>query len=191
MKIEKLLKIVEVLGKDPFSGYNINQVSRLSGMDLATTYRMLREMESKNEVLRERKGNNSFYRLNLKNTTALKYCELSSIEKRKKFLSKNPGIYGKVSGLIEIADSVVMFGSLARGEKKPRDMDVLLLFKKKSDVRKIENSLKGTTISPIYTEFGEFKNKIANKDKLVMEIIRDGIVLSGEYEYWKSTSEAV
>lgn len=191
MKIEKLLKIVEVLGTDLFSGYNINEVSRLSGVDLATTYRILKEMEGKNELKREKRGNNMFYRLNLDNTSTLKYCELSSVERRRRFLAENPEVYGKASGLLKNADSVVIFGSLARGEKRPRDIDALLLFKKKPDVRKIESLTRGTKISPIYMELGEFKNKIAGKDKLVMEIIRDAVVLSGEYEYWKSVSEAL
>lgn len=191
MKIANLLRVVEVLGTDLFSGYNINQVSRLSGTDVATTYRTLKEMEGKNEVTKEKKGNNFFYRLNLKNTTTLKYCELSSIEKRKSFLAKKPGIYGKISKLMETADSVVIFGSFARGEKRPRDIDLLLLYREKPNIRKIENSLKGTRISPLYMEFDEFKNKLANKDKVVMEIIKDGIILSGEYEYWKAISEAI
>lgn len=191
MKMSNLLRVIEVLGKDLFSGYNINEVSRLSGVDLTTTYRTLKEMEGKNEVRMEKKGNNIFYRLNLRNTSTLKYCELSSIERRKRFLTENRGIYGKVSELMENADSVVIFGSLARGEKKPGDIDVLLLFRGKADVKKIEDVIRKTKISPLYMEFDEFKSKLSGKDKVVMEIIRDAVVLSGEYEYWKSISEVV
>lgn len=191
MKIDNLLKVVEVLSADPYSGYNINQVSRLSGVDVATTYRMLKEMEGKNEVAKVQRGNNFFYRLNLKNTSTLKYCELSSIERRKRFLSKKPGIYGKVSKLGGSADCMILFGSYAREEKNPRDVDILLLFKTKPDIGNVEKSLRGTKISPLYMEFGEFKDKLAGKDKVLLSIIREGIVLSGEYEYWKSISETI
>ena len=91
METEKLLKVVEALGRNIFEGHNINQLARLSGVNVATIYRMLKEMEKENLVLKRIGGNNVFYRPNLKNSTMLKYCELSSIERRKRFLAAFSG----------------------------------------------------------------------------------------------------
>ena len=190
MKIENLLKIVEVLGTDIFTGYNINQASRLSKIDVATTFRTLKEMEKKGETLKEKKGNNIFYRLNLKNASALKYCELAAIEKRKAFLLENPEIFIKISKLKGLADAIILLGSFARGEKKPRDIDVLLLSVRKPEVKRIED-MKDMRISPIYMRFGEFKEKLKTKDRVVREIIKDGIVLWGESIYWELIRDAL
>lgn len=189
MKMETLLSIVEALGTNVFEGHNINQVSRLSKVDVATTFRALKEMEGGNGVLKEKKGNNVFYKLNLSNAATLKYCELSSIEKRKAFLLKNPKIFGKISEIKKLADAIILFGSLARGERKPGDIDLLLLFEKKPNIRKIEGMMEGG-ISPIYMEFKEFEGKIRSKNRVVMEILRDGIILSGEGRYWESIKNA-
>jgi predicted nucleotidyltransferase len=189
MKIETLLSVIEVLGRNIFEGFNINQIARLSGVGSATTYRTLKEMESRNEVLKERKGNNLFYCLNLKNSSTVKYCELAEIEKRKGVFQKVPGLLSEIQALSKVSESVVLFGSLAREEKKPKDIDLLLLFQKKPDIKEIKKIIKKTKISPIYMNFSEFKDKIKERNPVVMDILKDAIVLHGEGIYWKLIKE--
>ncbi len=63
MELEKMMKIVDILGRSPFGGININTISKDSGVSVATAYRILKSTEKKNEVLKETKGNNIFYRI--------------------------------------------------------------------------------------------------------------------------------
>lgn len=189
MKIKTLLEIADVLGRNIFEGFNINQIARLSGINPATTYRTLKNMESKKEVLKEKKGNNIFYKLNLKNSSTIKYCELAEIEKRKEFFQKNPILLAKIQDLSKESDSIALFGSVARREKNPRDTDLLLLFQKSPDLQKIKTIIKGTNISPLYTNFHEFKNRIKEKNPILVEILKDAIVLYGEDVYWKLIRE--
>lgn len=191
MKVENLLKIMGVLGKGVFEGYNINQISRLSGVDVATTHRILKEMEKRNEVLKTKRGNNNFYRPNLDNASTVKYCELYSIERRKEFFLKQPRLHGIVSQLSKEAESIILFGSMARGEKNPRDIDFLLLSGKKHNVKIIEKIIKDSNISPLYMQFGEFSEKLKERNETLKEIVRDGIVLHGEEKYWKAVKGVV
>jgi len=191
METEKLLKVVEALGRRVFEGHNINQLARLSGVNVATTHRMLKEMERGNLVLRETKGNNVFYRPNLKNSTMLKYCELSSIERRKGFIKKHPDFYGKIERLADKAGCAVLFGSLARNEKRPADIDILLLSEKGMNIKALKRDVKGTNISPLYMEFHEFAGKLKEKNSILLEIVKDGIVLFGEDKYWELVKRAL
>ncbi len=189
MKIKTLLSITGVLGRNISEGFNINQIARLSGIDPATTYRTLKSMESRSEILKEKKGNNIFYKLNLKDSSTIKYCELAEIEKRKEFFQKNPTLLTKIQGLSQKSDSVVLFGSLARGEKNPKDTDLLFLSRKKPDLHEITNIIKGTNISPLYMNFSEFKSRIKEKNPVVIEILKDAVVLYGEDVYWRLIRE--
>ena len=191
METEKLLKVVEALGKNVFEGYNINQLARLSRMNVATIYRMLKGMEKKNLVLKEGRGNNVFYRLNLKNSSMLKYCELSSIERRKRFLMKNPGFYDTMKKLEDKTECAVLFGSFARNERRPGDIDILLLSGKKMNIKALEKSMKKPSMSPLYMEFSEFIAKLEKKNNVLLEIMKDGIVLFGEGKYWELVKRAL
>lgn len=185
MKMKTLLSIIEALERDIFSGFNINQIAKLSGVDAATTHRTLKEMESRNEVVKERKGNNVFYCLNLQNSSTTKYCELAEIEKRKNIFQKIPTLLTKIQDISKHSECAVLFGSFARGEKKPKDIDVLLLFQKKPNIREIKKIIQGTTISPLYMNFLEFGDKTRERNPVVMDIIKDAIVLYGEDVYWR------
>jgi len=191
METEKLIKVVEALGKDVFEGHNINQLARLSGVNVATMHRMLKEMEKENLVLKKISGNNVFYRPNLRNSAMLKYCELSSIERRKKFLLKHPGFYGKIKNLEDKTECAVLFGSFARNEKRPADIDILLLSGREMNVKLLEREMRKSDISPLYMEFPEFVEKLKKKNKVLLEIMRDGVVLFRESRYWELLKRAL
>jgi predicted nucleotidyltransferase len=183
MKIENMLRVVEALGTNPAEGFNINRISKLSKTSVATVYRMLKEMEKRKEVIGTEKGNNIFYRLNLKNPNTMKYCELSSIERRRRFLAQKPELYGEFSGVLDKLHVAILFGSTARMERNARDIDLLLLGHD-LPVGETEKLASGTRISPVYMEYGEFSEKMKSGESLVLEIIRDGVVIKGEHEYW-------
>lgn len=190
MKMENLLRIVDTLSSSIFEGYNINRVSKLSGVDIATTYRTLKEMERKNEVLKSRKGNNVFYKLNLMNLSTVKYCELASIEKRKRFIAKHPETIEIKSKASEEADVALLFGSFARDKTKPNDIDLLLIYRRR---KKHGFSLffHGGKVSPIYMSLREFTGKLKNRNPVVMEMVKDGIIAFGEELFWISVKGVV
>lgn len=191
MDMEKLIKIVAALSQTPAEGININSIAKESGISIASTYRILKIMERKNEALKEKSGNNIFYRLNLKNSFARKYAEMASIKKREFFFLKRPEYYDLLMSLKnsikEYSSIVGVFGSMARMEKKPRDIDVLIVYK--TDLKQIQKNISKTGISPFYITEQELKEKI--KEKIIANIIKDAILLHGECEFWNILSEAV
>ena len=189
MKMEKLLGIVEALGTNVLEGYNINSLARLAKIDVATTYRTLKEMEMKNEVVKSKKGNNVFYRINLSNTTALKYCELASIEKRKRFLIKHPEMINLAAKAGKPVDVMLLFGSMARDEKKPKDIDLLLICEGRPDAAAAE--VFGGKASPILMGRDEFVKKMRERNGVVANMLRDGVLLRGEDVFWKIVRSGV
>jgi len=187
--MENTIRIMDALCRSMPKGCSINQASRLSGVGVATAHRALKRMEASNEVLKERVGTSLLYRPNLRNVTALKYCELSSIERRKLVLSKNPAVTAGILGLKDVADSVVLFGSVARGEHNPNDVDLLLLFARRRHVSGIEKAMP-PKFSPIYMSFGEFSQKLKSGEKLMAGILKDAVVVSGEGRYWAAIRDA-
>ncbi len=192
MEPGKLTKIADVLGRNLFEGMNINSVSRESGISVASAYRILKMMETKNEVLKEKAGNNVFYRLNLKNSFARKYAEMASIRRRERFFMEKPGYYDLLTNLKNSIKSfslvVGIFGSLARLEKKPADIDMLVVYK--SDINPIQEIIRkhDSGISPFYFTRAEFKKKA--KAEVTESMIRDIVILEGEGEFWSILSEA-
>lgn len=192
MELEKLVKIVGVLAENIIEGTNINQVARKSGISAASTYRILKEMEKDNLIKKQKSGNNVFYRLNLKNTFARKYAELASIRKREAFFRKKPEHYELLMGLKESIKEfscvIGIFGSLARMEEKPRDMDILIVYKQLKPIRAVF-SKRTEKFSPFYITESEFREKI--RESIIASIIKDVIILHGECEFWSILSEAV
>lgn len=190
-ELEKLVKIADVLGRHT-GGINMNSASKESCVSVASAYRILKAMEKRNEALKEKRGNNVFYRLNMKNSFARKYAEMASIRRREAFFLKKPEYYELLMTLEKsIRDSslvIGVFGSLARLEKKPKDIDVLIVYK--SDLKPIEKAMRmqDARISPFYITEEELKKKA--KEAVVADIIRDAVILYGESDFWRIVAEA-
>ncbi len=191
MEMKKLIKIVGVLCENLIEGININQIAKEAKISAASTYRILKEMEKDNLIKKQKTGNNVFYRLNLKNAFARKYAELASIRKREFFFQKKPEYYESFMNLKasikEFSSVIGVFGSLARMEEKPRDIDILIIYKQLKPIRAVFS--KGAEFSPFYITESEFGEK--TREKIISSIIKDVVILYGECEFWSILSEAV
>lgn len=97
--------------------------------------------------------------------------------------------------LKELAEKPIMaviFGSYAKGDyTKDSDVDILLVFQKIEDSRKIEYSAKkismntNTQINPVYLTYQEFRESFHNSTKeFFKRIKKDKIILTG-IEWWR------
>ncbi len=191
MDIEKLIRIVGALSESLSEGININQAAKKAGVSIASAYRILKKMESGNIIEKRKSGNNIFYRLNLKNSIARKYAELSSIRKREKFFQKKPEYYEMFMNLKDsikkFSPIIGLFGSLARMEEKPGDIDILVVYTQLKPVQAVLS--KSGKFSPFYITEPEFKKKI--REPVIAGMIKDIVVLYGECEFWNMVSEAI
>ncbi|MBU0457598.1 MAG: nucleotidyltransferase domain-containing protein [Nanoarchaeota archaeon] len=87
---------------------------------------------------------------------------------------------------------VVIFGSYANGTyTKNSDIDILLVFQKIEDSKKIENTAKkismktNTQLNPVYLSYQEFKESFHNSTKeFFKKLKKDKIILMG-IEWWR------
>jgi predicted nucleotidyltransferase len=87
---------------------------------------------------------------------------------------------------------VVVFGSYANGTyTKNSDIDILLVFQKIEDSKKIENTAKkigmktNTELNPVYLGYKEFKESFHNQTKeFFKKLKKDKIILIG-IEWWR------
>ena len=87
---------------------------------------------------------------------------------------------------------VVIFGSYASGNyTKNSDIDILLVFQKIEDSKKIENTAKkismktNTQLNPVYLSYQEFKESFHNSTKeFFKKLKKDKIILTG-IEWWR------
>jgi len=86
----------------------------------------------------------------------------------------------------------VIFGSYASGNyTKNSDIDILLVFQKIEDSKKIENTAKkismktNTQLNPVYLSYQEFKESFHNSTKeFFKKLKKDKIILNG-IEWWR------
>ncbi len=181
------MRIIGFLLKRPAGRYNVNQLSKELGISVGSAHKIVKAL-SKGKILKsENLGNAIFYALNLENKESRKICEIFLIEDKNKELAKNQ-IAKVYSTEIENfpAKALVLFGSILTKKEKAADVDALFIIENRKKVEKVTNfcleasKTKTKPIIPLIMTKGDLKIKLKEKNPVVMEIIKTGIVLSGE-----------
>lgn len=81
-------KIVAFLLKSPFEEFNINQISRASGVSVGTTFNTLKDLEKPEILISKKRANSLFYTLNFSDPVCLKLCELTYALHYKELIKK-------------------------------------------------------------------------------------------------------
>lgn len=181
----RILQFLVTTGTE-LSGREIASAVDLSHVKVHTA---LKELNQYNIVDMRYVGKSILYRLNLKNVMVNKIL-LPLFEKEARLrtvLSKRISKYLKQPS----PKSIILFGSFASGRARPNsDIDILVIASKKRDIPVLEECLKkaeisitigfGNHLAPIVMDEAEFKKRFKNKDKLIMNIVREGKVIFGE-----------
>jgi predicted nucleotidyltransferase len=200
---QTLIKIAEAFASNPFERHNINEIARLANVSPSTSFRLLKDLEKEKAVISKREANSIFYKLNFKNPFSRKLCELISLDKRSIFMRGNPDIASLVKDLKEKLridiKSLVLFGSAAREEEKPRDVDILLIFPNgtelKKEIKEVERNIKEIEkihtkkISPLYMTKEDFVKNLRKGNPTAVNIVKEGIIIDGEESFWKCVGE--
>lgn len=182
-----LTKIVEFLFRSIPNKFNVNQISRELKISVGSAYKILKSLEKKGILVSQKMGNGIYYVLNLDNRETKNIVELVLMENRNKSLAKNTlaSIYAKdLKGAEKLSKSIILFGSILE-TKDVHDIDVLFIIDKgKSKIiedfcMKLSN-LRPKRINPLLMTMADFKGNIKKQDKVVVDILRKGIILSGE-----------
>lgn len=192
----KRFKVLELLLDKPEEEFTISRIKEMAGVSKPTILKFVGELSSLGIVEKEKKGNAYLVSLNSYNpyTTHLKkILELDTeplIEASKKLKEET------LKEKKEKVDSIVLFGSVARGTPKlTSDVDILVLLSSKAtegdknEILGISRKLRekfGVRYSLTTMEREEFKLSFERGDEFARHVKRDCKILYGGGK-WKKT----
>lgn len=177
------LAVLRVLN-EKVTGISGRETARLAGIGLRSVQLALENLVDLKIVNVQIGGRENLYTLNRKNFISNEVItKLFWAEKKYK-----KSLFNKISdSLKNHTDSIILFGSVARKEESTEsDLDICIVYhNSKTNIENTVNSLRdelfneyGVKLAPLYITRAKFKKNI-NKSP-VREIIKDGIVISGE-----------
>ncbi|MEK6935728.1 MAG: nucleotidyltransferase domain-containing protein [Nanoarchaeota archaeon] len=189
-RINKEQEIIKIIFKDFLTLYNSRSISKLIGLTHAGAFKILKKLEKRNIVKAKRIGNTVVYSLEMENPVTLREIEMIlTIEAQnyRRWIEEFIDIKVKVK-------FVILFGSIIRNEKEAKDIDLLIVSEnnKLKEIQKIinkKNELLNKKIHPLLQTPKDFKNDIKNKNKVMIEILKTGVVLFGQEEISKIIAE--
>lgn len=171
-----LLKIIKHLFNHPYEEFHIREIARRVKISPFAVKKYVDMLLKERLLLESRKGNLRYIKPNM-TSLVFRYAKitnnLAAIEKS--------GLISFLKENLPNLSSVVLFGSLARGEDTPKsDIDILAIGKEKNlNVTPIEEKL-GKKITVHILSWSEWNKKGREDAPFYFEIMRDGIPLVGE-----------
>jgi len=188
-------KILKMLLTTFGENYSINQIAKKCSITPNGTLKILRKFEKEGILESKKIANISSYSINFKNEKTKSILELALISD---LTGKLKFRHEDLKQLKEITKACIFFGSYINSKREPNDLDILFIIDKKSFNSYKEKSLQIYKTIPVkvhdvlQTE-EDFSKNIKNKDKVVLETLKTGIILWGykkiieliENEYFK------
>ena len=177
-------EIVLKIFKDITVDYNPSSISKEVHKTREGSFKALKYLEEDAIVKGKNFGKARFYHINLDDEYARKNVELLLLEEAKPYQRWKD----EFLDFIGFVDVIVMFGSFIRNPKGARDIDLLLIFKQKenhlvNENIKLKNSILMKKIHPIKQTEQEFKKNLRKGDKVLVNAVKEGIVLYGYAKY--------
>jgi len=181
MDLTKKQEIIKLLFKDAETSYNSRNLSKVIGISHPGSFKILKELEKNGIVKSKQVGKANIYSLNFDNPIACKEIEMAlTIESQnyRRWIEEFREFENK-------SHFVILFGSILRDEKSARDVDILVVADK-SNFNKIRNIVRekdnilNKKVHLILQLLEDFKNDVHNHNKVIIEIIKNGIVLFGQ-----------
>ncbi|MBI2671920.1 nucleotidyltransferase domain-containing protein [Candidatus Woesearchaeota archaeon] len=166
-----------------FNQYSINEIAKECGLTPNGAFKILKKLEKLDIIYPEAIGNIKIYKVNFGNTLTLSYLEVALTDER----ICEPKVKIRIKdmdGLRKACLAAVLFGSYITGKKDPKDIDVLFilekdkfsLYKKKLDEAREIIPYK---VHDIIQTQRDLVNNLKEQDKIIINILRKGIVLWG------------
>lgn len=211
MLTPKVIILLKTMTKDLGKWYYTRELARLSKVGLGTVSSEFRKLAKDGLLEYKMEGQEKYYKLNLANPKTRKLCELFETEVRESFFKENRRLAWtledftkKVSDFIPEVQSILLFGSVARGQATPRsDIDILVLvpnyegerFKNlMNSVDQLATEVSGrhpAKLVPVVVMIKDFEQGLKDKKRFAIDVLRDGIVLFGEERYYHLLSKVV
>ncbi len=180
----KILRLLSLYKKEP----TIREVSRETGITPPNASRILKELKAEGVVTAKKAGRSILYSLNSKHYL-VKNVILPIFKKEQR--ARMDLVRLLKSKLDFPVESIILFGSVARGGEKPgSDLDLLFIIPDKANPKELEEKIYslspqlisyfGNSISPLIMKRSEFLLRFKNGERLLRTILKDGEVLAGQ-----------
>ena len=177
-EVKLLLKIF----KDFSHNYNANSISKETSITSRGALKMLKKLSSQNILISKQLGKAVFYKINFENNYALKLIETLLIAESKE---KAERWINELEEVFRHTESVILFGSIIKNEKKAREIDVILVLNKKkykeiSNFIERKNKILFKKIHEIPQTINDLKENLQKNNKALIDAIKEGYVLHGQ-----------
>jgi len=162
--------------------YSINNIAKECNLAPNGAFKILKKLEKEGILEGKNIANIKSYKLNFDNEKTQVVLELALIPELK---GKIKYRYDDFKELKEITKSCIMFGSYINPKKEAHDLDILFILDNKNykeykrRLPVIKNIVPAKIHDIIQTEDDLIKN-VTKKDKVILEILRNGIVMWGQ-----------
>ena len=177
-------KALKIIFTDYLTNYNSYNIKGKIGISDVGSLKLLRRLKEKNILTSEKMGNAIFYKTNLNNNYIIKLLEL--------VFSDYSNLSGFIKGwiydlrlFIPKTKALFLFGSILTKEKNAMDADVCFILKNPDDYNKLQSQINDINrksrlkIHPMYLTKKEFERKLREKDKPLVEMVKNCVVVHG------------
>ena len=178
-------KALRIIFTDFSTNYNSYSIKDKIGISDVGSLKLLRGLKAKNILISEKMGNAIFYKVNIKNEYAIKLLELIFLD--------HSGLSSFVKGwiydlreFIPLTNAILLFGSILRKGKNAKDIDVCFILKNHKGYPKLQskvddiNKKNRLKIHSLYMTKKDFGEKLREKDKLILDMVKNCVVVYGE-----------
>jgi predicted nucleotidyltransferase len=207
----KIILILKTMSRDRSKWYYTRELAKLSKVSLGTVSSEFSKLAKEGMVEQKIEGQEKYYKLNLTNSTTRKLCELFENDKKEKLYNENRRLAyvledftKKVSDFAPEVQSIILFGSAARGQASARsDIDILVLVPNSEEghfkilmnsVDKLAGEVSGrhpARLAPIVMMAKDFEESIRDEKRFAIDVLRDGVVLFGQERYYSLLSRVI
>lgn len=175
---------LKIIFTDYLTRYNSYNIKDKIGISDVGSLKLLRSLSERGFLVSEKIGNAIFYKPNLRNDYLLKLLELIFLD----YSNLSSFVKGWIYDLQifkNMAKAVLLFGSILKKGKDAKDVDVCFILKHPDDYSEVQikvsqlNSKSRLKIHPLYLTEKEFKKKLMEKDKPLLDIVKSCVVVHG------------
>jgi DNA-binding Lrp family transcriptional regulator len=176
-------RVLVAIFKDVATEHNANTLSKILGITRMGTLNILKKLEQQGILVSKKLGKVAYYRPDIKSDYARSYIRFALQKEAEQSIPRVKRWVSELRKFESSAEIGILFGSVISKEKFD-DVDVLLVFDdaKIRDVQKILEGINTINIKKVHLvkqKRNDFKENLARHDKVVLEILRTGMVLFG------------
>jgi len=182
---EKEREALLVLFKDFTSNYNANTLSKALKISHVGCQKILKRLLKDNIVNAENIGKSIIYKPRLEDEYVCKLLAFLLADETNNKFKRWKEEFKRLSNKGRI---IMLFGSILKNDKAAKDIDIMLAIRKE-EVREVKNILNekqkifSKKLHSIELTLQDLMNNLKKKDKVMINIVKNAVILHGENEY--------